>query len=237
MGATKTILIIDDDTQLAELVACALSRSGFRYLVAPDGLAGLEAVRRHLPDLVLIGFILPGLSGADICTLLKRDEKTASIPVVFMTSKSVENHRIAGLEAGADDCVDKPFSVRELLLRIKAILRCNGDEETSRGAVTAGPISVDTERHIVAVDGKEVALTMTEYKIIISMIERLGEIISREMLMREVRGITNAQSARTIDTHITRIRTKLGTAGDLIKTVRSRGYRFEAGAAIPCGND
>lgn len=222
---TKTILIIDDDAEAADLVALSLANAGYRYLVASDGISGLEAVRRNKPDLVLIALMLPGLSGVEVCKRLKSDVKTAGIPIVVMTTRGDEIYRIVSFEIGADDCVVKPFSVKELLLRMKAILRCAG--QTARGVINVGPISVDAERHIVAVDREEVTLTTTEYKILFTMVERLGGVLSRDKLMERACSITDAGSGRTIDTHIARIRTKLGRAGDLIKTVRNRGYRIE----------
>ena len=223
----KTILIIEDESDLAELVAFNLEKEGYRSLIAQDGPSGLEAARNNSPDLILLDIMLPGMSGMDICKVLKGKEKTARIPVIMMTAKGEEIDRVVGFEVGADDYVIKPFSPRELLLRIKAVLRRYGSVETTNKIINVGPISIDTDRHIVAVYGNGIILTTTEFKLLYNLAERLGRVQSRDRLLKDVWGINHMGDTRTVDTHITRLRTKLGESGDMIKTIRGFGYKME----------
>jgi len=223
----KTILIIEDENDLAELVAFNLEKEGYRSLIAQDGPSGLEAARNNSPDLILLDIMLPGMSGMDICKVLKGKEKTARIPVIMMTAKGEEIDRVVGFEVGADDYVIKPFSPRELLLRIKAVLRRYGSVETINKIINVGPISIDTDRHIVAVYGNGIILTTTEFKLLYNLAERLGRVQSRDRLLKDVWGINHMGDTRTVDTHITRLRTKLGESGDMIKTIRGFGYKME----------
>ena len=223
----KTILIIEDENDLAELVAFNLEKEGYRSLIAQDGPSGLEAARNNSPDLILLDIMLPGMSGMDICKVLKGKEKTARIPVIMMTAKGEEIDRVVGFEVGADDYVIKPFSPRELLLRIKAVLRRYGSVETINKIINVGPICIDTDRHIVAVDGNGIILTTTEFKLLYNLAERLGRVQSRDRLLKDVWGINHMGDTRTVDTHITRLRTKLGESGDMIKTIRGFGYKME----------
>jgi two-component system phosphate regulon response regulator PhoB len=223
----KTILIIEDENDLAELVAFNLEKEGYRSLIAQDGPSGLEAARNNSPDLILLDIMLPGMSGMDICKVLKGKEKTARIPVIMMTAKGEEIDRVVGFEVGADDYVIKPFSPRELLLRIKAVLRRYGSVETINKIINVGPISIDTDRHIVAVDGNGIILTTTEFKLLCNLAERLGRVQSRDRLLKDVWGINHMGDTRTVDTHITRLRTKLGESGEMIKTIRGFGYKME----------
>jgi two-component system, OmpR family, phosphate regulon response regulator PhoB len=223
----KTILIIEDETDLAELVAFNLEKEGYRPLIAPDGPSGLEAVRNNSPDLVLLDIMLPGMSGIDICKVLKGSEKTARVPVIMMTAKGEEIDRVVGFEVGADDYVVKPFSPRELLLRVKAVLRRYGSGETVKKIIQVGPIAIDTDRHIVSVDNSQVVLTTTEFKLLFNLAERLGRVQSRDRLLKDVWGINHMGDTRTVDTHITRLRSKLGESGEMIKTIRGFGYKME----------
>ena len=223
----KTILIIEDENDLAELVAFNLEKEGYRSLIAQDGPSGLEAARNNSPDLILLDIMLPGMSGMDICKVLKGKEKTARIPVIMMTAKGEEIDRVVGFEVGADDYVIKPFSPRELLLRIKAVLRRYGSVEMINKIINVGPISIDTDRHIVAVYGNGIILTTTEFKLLYNLAERLGRVQSRDRLLKDVWGINHMGDTRTVDTHITRLRTKLGESGDMIKTIRGFGYKME----------
>jgi two-component system phosphate regulon response regulator PhoB len=223
----KTILIIEDESDLAELVAFNLEKEGYRPLIAADGPTGLASARNDSPDLILLDLMLPGLLGTDICKMLKGNEKTAGIPVIMLTAKGEEIDRVVGLEVGADDYVVKPFSTRELLLRVKAVLRRVGPWESAAKTIKVGSISIDTDRHIVAVSSQEVVLTTTEFKLLQSLAERLGRVQSRDRLLKDVWGINHIGDTRTVDTHITRLRTKLGEAGDMIRTVRGFGYKME----------
>ncbi|MCM2358537.1 MAG: response regulator transcription factor [Geobacteraceae bacterium] len=223
----KTILIIEDERDLAELVAFNLEQEGYRPIVALDGVAGLEAARTGSPDLILLDLMLPGMSGTELCRTLKGDKRTAALPVIVLTAKGEEIDRVVGFEIGADDYVVKPFSTRELLLRIKAVLRRAHPAEPAGKVIRVGPVAIDTERHLVTVDGAEVILTGTEFKLLLTLTERLGRMQSRELLLRDVWGYNYAGDTRTVDTHVTRLRTKLGEAGGMIKTVRGFGYKME----------
>jgi two-component system, OmpR family, phosphate regulon response regulator PhoB len=224
----KTILIIEDESVLAELVAFNLEKEGYIPLAALDGTTGLEYAMHKLPDLILLDLMLPGLSGLEVCKLLKSNDKTSKIPVIMLTAKGEEIDRVVGFEVGADDYIVKPFSTRELLLRIKAVLRRTSHEEAEGKVITIDTLTIDTDRHIVKVKEVEVQLTTIEFKLLVSMAERLGRMQSRERLLKDVWGISHIGDTRTVDTHITRLRTKLGESGELIKTVRGFGYKMEA---------
>lgn len=223
----KTILIIEDEHDLAELVAYNLEREGYRPLVALDGTAGLEAARRNLPDLILLDLMLPGIMGTELCKLLKNHEKTAAIPVIMLTAKGEEIDRVVGFEVGADDYIVKPFSSRELLLRIKAVLRRTIPDQAGEKLLRIGPLTIDTDRHQVNVEDEEIVLTTTEFKLLLNLAERTGRVQSRDLLLKNVWGYNYIGDTRTVDTHINRLRTKLGVAGDLIRTVRGFGYKLE----------
>lgn len=171
--------------------------------------------------------MLPGMMGTEICKLLKQSEKTSGIPIIMLTAKGEEIDRVVGFEVGADDYVVKPFSTRELLLRIKAVLRRVSPEKLAGKVIKIGPVIMDTERHKVIVSDEEVVLTTTEFKLLQNLAERLGRVQSRELLLKDVWGYNYTGDTRTVDTHITRLRTKMGEAGDLIKTVRGFGYKME----------
>jgi two-component system phosphate regulon response regulator PhoB len=223
----KTILIIEDEQDLLDLIAFNLEREGYRVETALDGPSGLDAARRVLPDLVLLDLMLPGMMGTEICKILKKAEKTARIPVIMLTAKGEEIDRVVGFEVGADDYVVKPFSNRELMLRIKAVLRRADPEKCRDRIISIGPVTIDTGAHTVTSAGEEVVLTTTEYKLLLTLAERAGRVQNRDLLLKNVWGYNYIGDTRTVDTHITRLRTKLGDAGDLIKTVRGFGYKME----------
>jgi two-component system, OmpR family, phosphate regulon response regulator PhoB len=223
----KTILIIEDEKDLADLLAYNLEREGFRAVTARDGLTGLNSATASNPDLIILDLMLPGLPGTDVCRTLKKDPKTAAIPIIMLTAKGDEIDRVVGFEIGADDYVVKPFSTREFLLRIKAVLRRSLSASGAGQIVRIGPLTIDTERHVVTINGAEVSLTGIEFKLLLTMAERQGRLQSRETLLKDVWGYNYAEDTRTVDTHMTRLRTKLGTAGGLISTVRGYGYKME----------
>jgi len=223
----QTVLIIEDEQDLAELIAFHLEKEGFRPLIAGDGITGLHEARSANPDLILLDLMLPGMMGTEVCRLLKGAEQTAAIPVIMLTAKGEEIDRVVGFEMGADDYVVKPFSTRELLLRVRAVLRRNQDQAPKGSTISLGVLLIDTERHMVMVSGEEVLLTSTEYKLLMNLAQRIGRVQSREVLLQNVWGYNYFGDTRTVDTHLTRLRTKLGAAGDLIKTVRGFGYKME----------
>jgi len=223
----KTILVIEDERDLLDLVAFNLEREGYRVLTALDGKDGLETARTRSPDLIILDLMLPGIMGTDICRILKNSDKTSNIPIIMLTAKGEEIDRVVGFEVGADDYVVKPFSNRELLLRIRAILRRSEPDVKEEKILRIGQITIDTGRHIVTSAGEDVVLTTREYKLLLNLAERLGRVQNRDLLLKNVWGYNYIGDTRTVDTHITRLRTKLGSAGDMIKTVRGFGYKME----------
>jgi two-component system phosphate regulon response regulator PhoB len=223
----KTILVIEDEKDLAELIAFNLENEGYQPVIALDGTSGLEMARSGHPDMILLDLMLPGLQGNEICKILKGSDKTARIPIVMLTAKGEEIDRVVGFEVGADDYLVKPFSTRELMLRIKAVFRRTGAGEAENRIIRAGSIVIDVDRHTVSIDGGEVVLTTTEFNLLLKLAERTGRVQSRDRLLKDVWGMSHIGDTRTVDTHITRLRTKLGECGDLIKTVRGFGYKME----------
>jgi two-component system phosphate regulon response regulator PhoB len=221
------IAVIEDEKDLAGLLAFQLEKEGYKILTAHDGKSGYDLVSSELPDLVLLDLMLPVVSGVEVCKLLKKQKSTQGIPVIMLTAKGEEIDRVIGFEVGADDYVTKPFSLRELLLRIKvALRRANRDDQDDR-LVVLGPVAIDTSRCLVTVGGAEVILTTTEYKLLCALAESRGRVQTRDHLLRHVWGHHTGTDTRTVDSHITRIRTKLGPCGEFIKTVRGFGYKME----------
>jgi len=221
------ILIIEDERDLAELLAFNLEKEGYRTAIASDGTDGLESVPRFQPDLILLDQMLPGMLGIEVCKHLKKNPGTAAIPVIMLTAKGEEIDKVVAFEVGAEDYVVKPFSTRELLLRIKAVLRRTSSEVPETPVIKVGSVSIDTERHHVLINGNEVTFTMTEFKLLHTLVKRLGRVQSRDVLLRDVWGYNFVEDTRTVDTHVTRLRTKMGEAGEMIKTVRGFGYKME----------
>ena len=221
----QTILVVDDEPDIVEIIQYNLEKSGFDVIVAADGPAALEKARDETPDLIVLDLMLPGLEGTDVCRILKQDERTRSIPILMLTAKSEEIDRIIGLELGADDYVVKPFSPREIALRIRNILRRRSEPETP-GPVRAGPLVIDVEGHHVSVSGSTVSLTATEFKLLAILFQRRGRVQTREELLDVVWGYDYMGYGRTVDAHIKRLREKLGEAAGMVETVRGVGYRF-----------
>ena len=228
----RTVLIVDDERDLRDLVDFNLQRAGYRTLHAGTGAEALARVREGRPDLVLLDLNLPDVSGTDVCRTLKADEATRDIAVVMLTARGTEADRVVGFELGADDYVVKPFSVRELVLRVDAIFRrlVGGGEAQGARLLRAGPIEIDRETHRVRVGGGEVQLTLLEFRLLTYLISGEGRVRSREELLEKVWEASPELETRTIDTHVKRLREKLGAAGDLIETVRGVGYRLRTGA-------
>lgn len=221
----QTILVVDDEPDIVEIIQYNLEKSGFDVIVAADGPAALEKARDETPDLIVLDLMLPGLEGTDVCRILKQEERTRSIPILMLTAKSEEIDRIIGLELGADDYVVKPFSPREIALRIRNILRRRSVPETP-GPVRAGPLVIDVEGHHVSVSGSTVSLTATEFKLLAILFQRRGRVQTREELLDVVWGYDYMGYGRTVDAHIKRLREKLGEAAGMVETVRGVGYRF-----------
>src|SRR6266700_6893303 len=219
----NTVLIIEDERDVVDLLALNLRKAGFGTSTASDGAAGLEKARNEKPALIILDLMLPKRPGLEVCKILKSDPGTRRVPIMMLTAKAEEIDRIVGLEFGADDYVTKPFSPREIVLRIRAILR---RAETANESLTAGPISIDPARHEVRVDGKQVHLTSLEFKLLRVLMQRRGRVQDRDRLLNEVWGYESVIDTRTVDTHVRRLREKLGKAGDAIETVRGFGYRL-----------
>jgi len=220
------ILIADDEPDVVELVAANLRVAGFDVLQAQDGPSALSAVREQAPSLLVLDLMLPGMSGLEVCRALKADPATSGVPIVMLTAKAEEVDRIVGLELGADDYVTKPFSPRELVLRIKSVLRRNDKGESPDGLLTLGGIVLDRSRLHVSIAGQPVDFTATELKLLTLLMERRGRVQSREVLLNDVWGYESMIDTRTVDTHIRRLREKLGVSSDCIETVRGFGYRI-----------
>ena len=233
MSQTATnnkILIVEDEQDVIDMLTLNLQKAGaFVVSTATDGASGLKKAREELPALVILDLMLPKMPGLEVCKILKNDGATRHIPIIMLTAKAEEVDRIVGLEIGADDYVTKPFSPREIVLRIKAIMRRGKSDSAPEEMMTIGPITIDPARHHVTVDGKVVRLTTVEYKLLSMLMIRRGRVQSRDRLLNEVWGYESLIDTRTVDTHVRRLRKKLGKAADAIETVRGFGYRLLEG--------
>jgi two-component system phosphate regulon response regulator PhoB len=221
-----TVLLVDDERDLLSVLDFNLRAAGFETVLATRGEEALLALKRRVPDLVLLDLMLPDIPGTEVCRRIKSDARTKHVPVVMLTAKGEEVDRVVGFELGADDYVTKPFSPRELALRVQAILRRTSGEPVANEVLERGTIALDTERHRCSVDSGEVTLTAKEFRLLKTLMSRPGRVLSRQRLLDEVWGSDITVTERTIDTHLKRLREKLGAAGDLIETVRGVGYRF-----------
>jgi two-component system phosphate regulon response regulator PhoB len=222
----ETVLVVDDEQDVLDLIVYNLQKAGYKTVVARDGASALQKARDLFPSLIVLDLMLPQLDGTAVCKQLKADSKTAPIPIIMLTAKAEEVDRIVGLELGADDYVTKPFSPRELVLRVKKIL-----ERTKRGpqpteVVKAGDLVVDSAKHEVTIRGRPIELTATEFKLLATLMERRGRVQTRDRLLTDVWGYEGDVDTRTVDTHVRRLREKLGNLSDCIETVRGVGYRF-----------
>ena len=224
------ILIVEDEPDILELLAYNLRQAGFAVSTTADGEEGLRLAQADPPDLVVHDLMLPGLDGLEVCRLLKQKEALRRVPVLLLTAKAEEVDRIVGLELGADDYVTKPFSPRELVLRIKAILRRATADDTpdgeEEGRIQIGPLTIDPGAHQVLVGEAPIDLTATEFRLLHTLVQRRGRVQSRQELMEVVWGYQYSGYGRTVDTHISRLREKLREADDWVETVRGVGYRF-----------
>jgi two-component system phosphate regulon response regulator PhoB len=227
--ANATVLIVDDEPDLRALLDFNLRQAGYHTVQAATGAEALERAHRDSPDLVLLDINLPDVSGTEVCRRLKASAETAQIPIIMLTARGGEIDRVGGFELGADDYVVKPFSVRELILRLDVARRRRGTATPPRapGApMRCGPIELDPASFLVRVDGLEVQLALLEFRLLAFLLEAEGKVRTREELLGHVWGYPRDSDSRTIETHIKRLRQKLGPAGDLIETVRSVGYRL-----------
>ncbi len=229
MDAIATrIIIIEDEADIREVLAYNLKRQGFAVAQAGDGLSGLALVQQELPDLVLLDLMLPGLDGLEICRRLKAGEATRDLPLIMVTARGEENDIVTGLELGADDYITKPFGTRELLARIRAVLRRRRDGERDRenSRIVRGSLEIDAERHEARVAGAPLTLTRTQFGLLHFLAAHPGRVFTRDHLISRVMGEENCIVDRNIDVHIQAVRKKLGPHRGLIETVRGIGYRF-----------
>jgi two-component system phosphate regulon response regulator PhoB len=226
LDVVKKILVIDDEPDLCELVRVNLDQAGYRVETATSGRDALQALRHSKPDLAVLDLMLPDISGTELCRKIRSDSALSDLPIIMLTAKAAEVDRVVGFELGADDYVTKPFSPRELTLRVAAVLRRRSAETAVEEVLERGPICLDAARHRCLVDGAEAALTAKEFNLLRELMARPGRVVTREALLECVWGSDVTVTSRTIDTHLKRLREKLGQSGDLIETVRGVGYRF-----------
>ncbi len=220
------ILVIEDEADIQQVLDYNLREKGHKVFIAGNGEDGLKLAREKRPDLVLLDLMLPGMPGTEVCKALKGDPATKGTQVVMLTAKGEEIDRVVGFELGADDYVVKPFSVRELLLRVQAILRRSQGEQEVVASFQFGKLRVDREAHRVWADDQELELTALEFKLLVTLYDRRNRVQTRSALLSDVWGIDADITTRTVDTHVKRLREKLGEAGNYIETVRGVGYRF-----------
>ncbi|MDZ4789047.1 MAG: winged helix-turn-helix domain-containing protein [Blastochloris sp.] len=226
MFTNAKILIIDDEPDVSDMLAMSLKAAGYKVSSAENGELGLAKAKAELPSLIILDLMLPKISGIEVCKFLKRESSTAGIPIIMLTAKSEELDRIVGLELGADDYVTKPFSPRELSLRIQSVLRRTKTSEVKAEKLVIGELSLDHGRHEVLANGQSIELTATEFKLLAILMERRGRVQSRDRLLNDVWGYESVIDTRTVDTHIRRLREKLTNLADYIETVRGVGYRI-----------
>ncbi len=224
----ETILVIEDEKNIAELVKFNLEQENFIVVWAAAGDSGLEMARKTKPDLILLDIMLPGMDGLEVCKILKQKDTTAGIPIIMLTAKVQETDKIVGLELGADDYMTKPFSPRELVARVRAVLR-RGREKVVEKILRCGALEIDTGKYIVNLEGKPLELTSKEYLLLKALMEADGRVLSREALLEKVWGYNAALNieTRTVDMHIVQLRKKLAKEAERILTVKNVGYRFD----------
>ena len=229
----QTILVAEDQADIRELLVMNLRNAAYAVTAVADGAAALASQNEAASDLLILDLMMPGMDGLEVCKALRA--RGRNTPILMLTAKSTELDRVLGLELGADDYVTKPFSVRELILRIRAVLRRGEPDGAAEDVTTFGRLKVDRTAHRVYVDGAEVVLTALEFRLLSTLIERRNRVQSRDALLSDVWGLQMHVETRTVDTHIKRLREKLGAAGEYIHTVRGVGYRFASDPGDPGG--
>jgi two-component system phosphate regulon response regulator PhoB len=219
-------MVVDDEPDAVELVAFNLRQAGYSVTTAADGAEALQKARTQLPDLIVLDVMLPEMDGFEICKLLRHDPTTTRVPIVMLTAKAAEVDRVLGLELGADDYLTKPFSPRELMLRVKKVLGRSQPAAEAREMMRFGELLIDVPKHVVSWRGKSIELTATEFKLLTLLARRAGRVQSRDALLRDVWEYDSLIDTRTVDTHMRRLREKLGQAAKYLDTVRGVGYRF-----------
>lgn len=222
----EKILIVEDEPYIVEILKYNLIMDGFKPSAVYNGKDSLEAIRKYQPDLVLLDLMLPGMDGLEICRAIRNNESTVHLPVIMLTAKSQEVDRIMGFDMGADDYVTKPFSGREVVARVKAVLRRNQKTSPFK-KIEVGDMVIDTMKHHAAIAGETIHLTYTEFKLLVYMSQRPGEVLTRDMILNEVFDYESESYDRSVDNHVKTLRKKLGSAREYIKTVRGCGYSFK----------
>lgn len=218
--------MVDDEPDLLELVRLNLSQAGFEVDTAATGAEAMKSLTGARPDLMVLDLMLPDQSGTELCRRIRSDASFAELPIIMLTARADEVDRVVGFELGADDYVTKPFSPRELVLRVRAVLRRRNQSRNGSGLLVHGVLQLDADRHRCFVDGAEVDLTAKEFELLSQLMRQPGRVMTRDGLLDRVWGSDITVTSRTIDTHVKRLREKLGETGDLIETVRGIGYRF-----------
>ena len=224
--SAKKILVVDDEADVLDLVCMNLRAAGYNVAAAENGAIALQKAKAEKPDLIVLDLMLPEMNGLEVCKALKKDDLTSTVPIIMLTAKTEEVDRIVGLELGADDYVAKPFSPRELVLRVKSVLRRGQEKPPEEEPLLLGDLFLDRSRHEVTVKGKQIELTATEFKLLAVLMERRGRVQGRERLLNDVWGYESVIDTRTVDTHVRRLREKLGRAASYIETIRGVGYRI-----------
>ncbi len=225
-GMTTRILVVEDDPDIAELVERYLSKAGLSTDRATSGQAALEAIALKAPDLLVLDLMLPPLDGLEICRRVRAHDKTANIPIIMLTARAEESERIVGLELGADDYLAKPFSPNELVARVRALLRRANRHAPAAKTLAYRSIAVDTERHVVSLDGETVTLTAKEFLLLEYLLQHRGRVLSRDLLLTDVWGYRYTGGTRTVDVHVRRLREKLPLLAEAIVTVKQFGYKL-----------
>lgn len=223
----EKILVVDDEADILTLLEYNLEKAGFKVISADDGPDAIDITKRERPALIILDIMLPSMEGTEVCKILKSGDATRHIPIIMLTAKGEEVDRVVGFELGADDYITKPFSPRELILRVKAVLKRGQDREVK--IIKAGPVTIDVERSLATADGKVLKLTAIEFKLLLELAKSDGRVLSRDTLLDRAWGAEVYVTDRTVDTHIRRLREKLGKASNYIETVRGFGYRFREG--------
>jgi DNA-binding response OmpR family regulator len=224
------ILLVDDEPDALDILSFKLKEAGLLPVLARDGNQAIALARSERPALVVLDLMLPGVDGLEVCKILRRDPTTSALPIIMLTARAAEMDRVVGLELGADDYVTKPFSPRELVLRIRKLLARVHPADEPALQLRCGSLEIDVPRHMVTVGGAGVALTATEFRLLELLARHRGRVQTRERLLRDVWGYENPIDSRTVDTHMRRLREKIGSAADYLETVRGVGYRFRAEA-------
>ena len=220
------IFIVEDEPDLRDTLSFNFENEGFEVSSFPDGEKCLTSLKKNKPDLIILDLMLPGINGLDVCREIRSEEENNDVSIIMLTAKGEEIDRIVGFELGADDYVTKPFSVRELILRVKVLLKKRSDNQSAEKILEYGPVKMNLDAHSVLVDDIDVVLTALEFKLLKHLLKRRGRVQTRDQLLGNVWGYSSEVTTRTVDTHIKRLREKLGSTGDLIQTIRGVGYRF-----------